>query len=379
MTETYAEADLDTTPPASYYPARESEGGWRWLRSDDQIRSVGGMDPEKLQLACELHERYEGPSSAVIIRNGYLVAEWYENNWHAPNRFNIWSGTKSFTATAFGILFDDSRNNATSSSGAPIELDTAAYPLIPEGHPLTDPRKEQITFRHLLTMTSGIAGEALGVYGVPTATGIGPFEAALGHAPLKARRWPGDRWASNLLADPGTSWDYSDVAMAHLSLAFFHVTGEELRDFMQRRVFDPIGIEEVGWDVLGGGRGLIGPHTNPHTGVHIAARELARFGYLMLRDGVWEGEQIVPQPWIELASQSSQEFNRQYGYLWWVNSDETLWPGVPKDAYSAWGFCCNSCYVIPSLDLVVVRLGQGPLEWTEEGFIKRVVDAVIDE
>jgi CubicO group peptidase (beta-lactamase class C family) len=334
------------------------------------------MDPERLALACESNARFDASSGMVIVRYGYLVAEWYENSALTTTRYDIWSCTKSFTGTAYGVLFGDARGGRLPADRR-IDLDTFAYRFIPEGHPVTDRRKEMITFRHLLSMTSGIPGEKTGIYAIPTETGVGPFEAALGRFPTKARRWPAGRWTNTLSADPGTQWDYSDPAMAHLALAFAHVAGKEMSEFMQDRVFRPIGIERLVWDMQGIGAGFIGPHTNAHTGIHISARELARFGYLMLRKGRWNGQQLVPSDWIELATRSSQPHNLHYGYTWWVNSDGTRWPGVPRDAFAASGFLSNRCYVVPSLDLVVARVGSGPSEWSEGTIFRQVVDAVV--
>lgn len=72
--------------------------------------------------------------------------------------------------------------------------------------------------------------------------------------------------------------------MCHLALAFAHITGQEMSGFLEARVFQPIGIENLSWDAQGGS-GFLGPHTNAHTGVHVSTRELARFGYLALRGG----------------------------------------------------------------------------------------------
>src|SRR4051794_5549107 len=274
------------TPALDYFPASESRGGWRWLRTADEVRTRAGLDSARLERIVDLLDRFDDTSGLVIIRNGYLAAEWYDHSALATTRYDIWSCVKSFTGTAYGLLFDDCRQGRLPPERA-IDLDTPAYRFIPEGHPLTDPRKAQITFRHLLSMTSGIPGERSGIAAIPTETGVGPFEAALGLAPTRARRWPAGRWTNTLAADPGTQWDYSDPAMAHLALAFAHVTGREMHEVMVERVFAPIGIESLSWDLQGVGAGFIGPHTNAHTGIHVSARELARFGYLMLRGGRW--------------------------------------------------------------------------------------------
>jgi CubicO group peptidase (beta-lactamase class C family) len=204
-------------------------------------------------------------------------------------------------------------------------------------------------------MTSGIPGEDHGIIGIAVTPGGGEYEFALGKQP--------DRFgnsASKLYARPGEAWDYSDAAFAHLSLIFSHVAGREIADLMRDRVFQPIGIENFGWDLQGGG-GNLGPHTNAHSGLHLSARDFARLGYLLLRGGVWKGRQIVPKWWIDLATRPSQSINPSYGYTLWLNTTGNLGAHVPKDAFAFKGFATNRCYVVPSLDLVVVRLGYGPL------------------
>ena len=160
----------------SYYPPPESRDGWRWIEDPDQVRDLAGMDFEKLEMIRQLQGLLYGGDQwlIVIIRHGYLVREFCTFNVMIPTRFNIWSGTKSLTGTAWGLLLEASRRNEL-PNGQQVDLDSPAYPFIPEGYPLTDPRKERITIRHLLTMTSGIAGHPSGCIGMPTATAHGPF------------------------------------------------------------------------------------------------------------------------------------------------------------------------------------------------------------
>ena len=349
------------------YPAPESGGGWRWLETPEAVREVGGMDAAALRLAAEAHALQTGTTaSVVVVRHGWLVAEWHEVSALATTRFDVWSCTKSFTGTAYGLLFGDRQD---------VGLDAAVYDFLPEGRPLTDARKAAITFRQLLSMTSGIPGESAGLAAVPTRTGTGPFEAALGFAPCWARRWGEERWASTLSAAPGARWDYSDPAFAHLGMAFTRLAGRQMRDVMQERVFAPIGMESVTWDLQGVGT-RFGPHTNAHTGVHVSARELARLGYLMLHGGRWAGRQVVPADWVALATRPSQAHNPSYGLTWWVNASRRRWPSLPADAFAALGLHGNGCYVIPSLDLVVARTANGPISWADDGFIGRVAGAI---
>ena len=372
---------MSTQTAAHFFPPSESKGGWQVLTDADDARELAGIDLAALAPARAWNEAHGVPSAIAIIRRGYLVAEWYQNATFPDTRFNIHSCTKSFTGTAYGILFEDARRGVLSKD-AQIDLDTPAYAHIPAGHPLTDPRKENITLRHLMSMSSGIAGESIGIIGVHPEPGVNPFEAALGRFPLYGRDLSGDLWASCLAADPGSRWDYCDPAFAHLSLAFAHIASRELAEFMHERVFAPIGIENLHWDTLGVDDGRVGRHTCPFSGIHISARELARFGYLMLRGGKWAGKTIVPAWWLDLATRTSQEFNPYYCLTWWANTDATLWEAVPGDAFAALGYNTNLCCIIPSLDLVIVRIGAGPTESTEfiaGPFLAAIASAVISD
>jgi CubicO group peptidase (beta-lactamase class C family) len=194
---------------------------------------------------------------------------------------------------------------------------------------------------------------------------------ALGRCPAT-----GGESAAELLGEPGSHWDYSDPAFAHLSLIFFTAAGMEMGDFMERRVFGPIGLQGYTWERFGGGAGRIGPHTIPNSNMKTNARDFARFGYLSLAKGSWAGRQIVPGAWTELATRSSQDLNRDYGLTWWVNTAGSLWPGLPTDAFAAMGYLGNKCYVIPSLDVVIVREGDGPWPWDDKPFLARIVEAL---
>ena len=255
-------------------------------------------------------------------------------------------------------------------NGERVTLDTPAYAFIEEGHPLTNPRKERITLRHLLTMTSGIAGEASGILGIPNSRAGGPFEHALGFAPNRY-----GQWVKTLVSEPGSHWEYSDPAYAHLSILFRRFAGQEIADFMQSRVFGPVGIVAC-WDPQGGS-GFWGPHTNAHTGFHVSARDLARLGYLALKEGAWAGQEIVPSTWVAKVREPSQELNGAYGYGWWTNRTNKYMPGVREDLFALSGYHTSRCYIFPSLDLVVARVGSGPAWADERPLVEGVLGAVL--
>lgn len=163
--------------------------------------------------------------ATVVIRGGKLVAEHCSFMGLPTSRFDVWSCTKSFTGTAWGMLLEDSRKGLL-PGGATVELDSPACAFIEhEAGPLSDPRKADITIRHLLSMTAGIAGESFGIYGTPTATGVGPFEHALGNA---ASRY--GKWTDELAAAPGSLWDYSCAGIAHLAMIFKALAGVEMHE-----------------------------------------------------------------------------------------------------------------------------------------------------
>ena len=192
-----------------YYPPAESNGGWRVLVSADQVRELAGMDAGALAPARAWNAQFGIPSVVAIVRRGYLVAEWCENGTAPDTRFNIHSCTKSFTGTAYGLLLEDARRGMLDDDRI-INLESSAYTYIAGGYPLTDPRKECITLRHLLSMCSGIPGESIGIFGVNAETGVNAFGAALGRYPLKGRDVPSDLWASRLAADPGFPPSFRD-------------------------------------------------------------------------------------------------------------------------------------------------------------------------
>jgi len=272
-----------------YFPPPESAGGWRHLPSDADLSSIGGMSASQLEGVERSQLRGHAGLlwSIVVVRHGYVVFEVHAPVTLASTRFDLWSGSKSFTATAWGILLDSLARE--SNSPDVLTLDDPIYHLIPGGEPFTDPLKADITLRHLLSMTSGIPGDNSGINNTPTDATTGAFEHALGRDPNRH-----GKWAAKLTSEPGTEWDYSDPAFLHLSLLFSAVAGRELADYMQEHVFSPIGVEQASWDAQGGGD-LEGPHTTAQTGIHISARELARFGYLMLRGGSWGNSQLVPK------------------------------------------------------------------------------------
>ena len=243
-------------------PAPESQGGWPCARTRDDV-AAAGFDPDRLD---GFHRNQQlllagETSSLAIVRGGVLVHETRGHNVHDDSRFDVWSCTKSFTGLAYLLARADGQ----------LDLEARAYELIPEGAPLTDPRKADITLDHLLTMSAGFAGELEGIQGAATRTGEGMFEYALGRTESRL-----GHSVAQLARDPGTAFDYSDPGFSHLSLAFAHATGRELDELLAERVFAPLGIERVSWARDGRRRADRPAHRPAHRARPVVARPRAR-------------------------------------------------------------------------------------------------------
>lgn len=332
---------------STYFPPTEEKGGWRSLLPESgepdaaqkaKIREVAGMDWDKLQEAWKHNATAEGGTGLLVIRKGQVVGEWYRGGERAT-AYNIYSSSKAYTSTAFGLILDDFGNKPL-PGGKKLTLDTKVCNAdwIPESLPLADSRKADITVRHLLNMTSGIGGE-----GVPQKQ---PFESSLGHIENSP--------FAKLKGDPGTVFHYSNAGLAHLVLLFQHAQGEDLFPFVKKNLFDPIGMQRVEWMKIGGDGG-IGPYNQGYSGIHTNPREHARFCYLALHKGEWAGKRIVPESYYDFAWTPSK-VKDDYGGQWWTMPSLK---DAPADLVITRGKDFNNGWVVPSLDLVFVRLGNG--------------------
>ncbi|HKB39293.1 MAG TPA: serine hydrolase [Gemmataceae bacterium] len=355
------------TALTDYFPPPESKGGWRTLLPAEgepsaaqkaEIARKAGIDWDKLKEAWDHNAKVDGASGLLVIRKGYVVGEWYKGG-DRDKAFNIYSSSKAYTSLAFGLLLNESEGGRL-PGGKKLTLDTKVCneTWLPESLPLSDPRRADITLRHLLNMASGLGPE-----NVPT--GTEPFEVALGKTEKSPFRM--------LKADPGTKFYYSNAGVAHLVLVFRRAMGRDLFPFLKESVFGPVGMEKVSWQSIGG-KGHLGPYSQGYSGVHTTPREHARFCYLAMHRGNWAGKQVVPSAHYDFAWSPSKA-NKTYGAQWWL---EPRHKGAPADLVQTAGALNNHGYVVPSLDLVFVRLGDGrkfPKDWEPE-LVGKVLAAV---
>ena len=356
----------DPVKLADYFPPPESKGGWRSLLpakgepdadAKAKIKKETGVDWDKLADAWKYNADAEGATGLLVIRKGHVVGEWYKD-CDKDKAFNIYSSSKAYTSVAFGLLLADSAAGKL-PDGKKLTLDTKVVTKewLPEAFPLTDERKADITLRNLLNMLSGLGGE-----NVPQEA---PFEWSLGHV----EKSPMEK----LKGDPGTVFNYSNAGVAHLVLIFNRAAGKDLFPFLKQRVFEKVGMENVKWQQIGG-KGHIGPHDQGYSGVTTTAREHARFCHLALHHGEWAGKQVVPASYYDFAWEGTK-VKPEYGAQWWVYPRHK---DAPKDLVQTAGARNNHGYVVPSLDLVFVRVGDGnkyPKDFEQE-LVKKVLAAV---
>jgi CubicO group peptidase (beta-lactamase class C family) len=360
-------AALTAAEPAKvlsdYFPPPESKGGWRTLLPETgepsaadkkKIANTAGVDWDKLALAWKHNAAVEGASGMLVIRKGHIVGEWYKE-CDAKKTFNIYSSSKAYTSTAFGMLLADSAAGKL-AGGKKLTLDTKVCNAewLPEALPLPDERKADITLRHLLNMTSGL--------GIEQPEPKEPFESALGHTEKSP--------FTKLKGDPGKTFNYSNAGVSHLVLVFQRAAGKDLYPFLKERVFEPAGMESVSWLQVGGS-GKIGPFSQGYSGVHTTPREHARYLYLALHRGNWNGKQLVPAEHYDFAW-AGTSVKPEYGAQWWVYPRHKE---APKDLVQTAGARNNHGYIVPSLDLIFVRLGEGSK--FEKDYEKDLVNKVL--
>jgi len=297
----------------------------------DQATTFGAREPFDTPIG-PMKER--GPVSGLIIRNGYLVASWGD-----PDRVDMThSVTKTFLSTVAGLAVH---------RGLIKDVNDRARAYMPPGVDLFEaPKNQPITWDHLLRQTSDWQGTLWG-------------------KPDWADRPEGEpsQWPNRKLYEPGTRWKYNDVRVNALALALLHVYRRPLPDVLREAIMEPIGASstwqwhgyENSWVNINGQRVQSvsgGGHWGG--GMFINAWDMARFGYLFLRNGRWNDRQLVSEQWIRQARTPTKP-NDQYGYMnWYLNTGRKSMPATPDSSVRFVGNGPNNIYIDWENDLVVV-------------------------
>ena len=270
--------------------------------------------------------------SVVVIREGQLEFEAYPNRYATNTLHDIRSAAKSITSLLIGIAVDQGS----------LVLDDPLLSFFPEYEPVAgevDERKKRITVAHLLTMASGLYADA------DDADSPGNENYL-----EQSEDWVQFALEIPMIAEPGSRWSYASVNSFLLGVIVEKATGQQLEDFAQTYLFDPLGIEGVRWTMTPNGY-VVGQGN-----LYISARALARIGQMILNDGCWDGKQVVSKKWLQQSFEGRYpvywDNYDTYGYQWY---NHTLMIGNKPYRYVfASGNGGQKLYIVPDSDLVVV-------------------------
>lgn len=270
--------------------------------------------------------------SLLLIKDGYLIAERYFNGKNVHTALPIASVTKSFTSTLTGIALEN---------GMLTSLDQELSEFFPDfDWESMDPRKSQITIEQILKMRSGYPWEEFSDYNDLLWSSFGDWLPLIKEIPLAS--------------DPGTEYGYSNL-MAHiLGIVVSRAAGTSLYDFASKYLCEPLEISIPVWWADHEG------YYYGHGDIHANARDLARFGYLYLNEGVYNGQEIISSEWIDdaLNPYSTDVYGRNIfdnfsglnlGYMNWFSAQAGRYT-----VYFSWGHGGQHIFLLPEYNMIIV-------------------------
>ena len=319
--------NVSTSAP-DYWPTT----GWLTSTPEEQGMNSSLLD----ELVDVIEDLSLSLLSYLVIRNGYLILEGYPDpDYNESTLKHVWSVTKSFTSALVGMALE--AGNLTS-------LDELVVDFFPDKTIANlDEDKQSITVEHLLTMTAGLECEA--------------SSSAMMASP---------DWIQYVLDKPmedvpGETFHYNNGASHLLSVIVNRTTGIPTQSYADTHLFQPLGFSDYEWSLDPQGV------ASGHNGLSITPRDMAKFGFLYLNNGTWDGEQIVPSTWVS-ASTQVQAPDRDYGFQWWIDP-------LGLDAYMAFGKDGQYIWVQPENDLIVVFTSSGP--WYEYLIPMYIIPAIL--
>lgn len=289
-------------------------------------------------------------TNGVVIRHGYVVAEFGDAGAADPT----YSVAKSMLATVAGVAVRE---------GLIKNLDAPVGSQIRDGG-YDSPHNAKVTWRHHLQQHSEWEGEMWG----KKHDFVGTVE--FGDGERKPRT----------LQEPGSFYEYNDVRINRFSLSLLRVFKKPVPDVFRDEVMNVIGASST-WrwipynhsyaEVDGKKLASVSGGTRWGGGVWINSYDMARFGYLWLRNGRWGSKQIVPPAYLE-AALSPSAHGPDYGFLWWLNTRGGA-KTLPTNSFQAQGAGSNTIFVSPDHDLVIVWRWHGG---GKEAFFRQVIGAI---
>jgi CubicO group peptidase (beta-lactamase class C family) len=333
--------------PYVYQVPEELGDGWETASLEEV-----GINERLIAKAVERirDNTYPNVHSLLIAKDGKLVFEEYFGGYewvYDSDRFQgpykefdrdslhtIMSVTKAFTSALVGIAVDQ---------GFIANEHEKVFDYFPEYAHLRDEPKNDITLEHLLTMTSGLEWNEWEYSLSDTRNDL--IQLFIVNDPMAYIL------AKPVVHQPGTYWYYSGGDVNLLGETIRKATGMRMDDFAAQYLFSPLGITEYEWD-------FINPNVVHASGnLKLHPRGMAKFGYLILNDDVWQGERILSQAWVDKTktayiSSPAPDHGERYGYQWWLKTFPYGSGTVEALHRSGWGG--QAIYLFPSLDMVVV-------------------------
>lgn len=366
-------AILLTSCSETYFPEPESKGGWRKNFTKEFISSLG-LDPKGVGEFGAYNLAVEATSSAIVIKDGWVIGEWYAHPGEQDKNIYVASIGKSFALACFGIAVKDV---AEGKRKVPLGRAAKLYDerWLKVGFPLSDSRKESITFEQVFQHTAGFGPEGLKedsgrdqwrnyISWVVGHEPEWPQTQKLFYSPGKPKEYPRhERWGDHEGA-------YSSLGFAHIGLVLEQIYAEPVHDLLWDRLLQPIGFSDIEY---------YHPPSPPSIkwftggGLKMRPVDLARFAYFMMHNGSWKGEQLLPEAWVQsFVSQPYYQNLRS-------NVDGYFGKRYPADMYRMYGSGGNFVFIVPSLDLIVMRTGRLHnffLDKLEHDFLRRAFNMI---
>ncbi len=298
--------------------------------------------------------------AALLVYEGKIIKEQYADGFDSNTALLGWSMTKSVTNAIVGLRVRDGAMN----------LDDLAD--VPEWHHNTNDPRANIKLRDLMDMTTGL--KFAEDYSSPSDV----------NKMLWTKKSTADIAATAPLEHPiNTNWYYSSGTTNIISQIIRRSFSSDMdyQVYPYQELFGPLGMESAVIEMDASGT-FVGSSF-----MYASARDWAKFGLLYLYNGVWDNKQILPKSWVEYSQTQTPVLPEGfYGAQFWKNATaeppgttmERHWPNVPDDAYYASGFEGQQVVIIPSLDMVIVRLGctADRTNWDLGKFLSLIVEAV---
>jgi CubicO group peptidase (beta-lactamase class C family) len=346
-----------------YWPTSE------WKKLDPEML---GLDAAKLQMAIDYKSGSSSTQAVFVVRHGYVAAEKYSGGFSATSRHESYSMAKSFSSALVGIAIGEGKIKNVD------EKLCMYYPDDWDCSDTSDPRS-RITIKHAMNIETGLQWSE---DWRSTATGANDAVSLDLLSTVLSRK---------AVEEPGTRMRYSTGDPALLTGVIQGATGKTALAYAKEKLFTPIGTTGIQWnsDLSG--------HTTTYAGLQATAAEYAKFGYLYLNKGKWDGKEVVPESWVELTTHGDDPCTDWYRYLWHQNPpvrlgtqdpscpslfcQPTEFANLPPDAFFAEGVNGQFVFIVPSADMVIVRLandGPGSEHWDSfaAGFLGLMLDAV---